>query len=130
MARPASRYPTELELQILKIVWRTGPGTVRQVRDALAEFRPLAYTTVMTIMNMMTKKGYLGRIKHGPSFIYRPLITERATTRKMLADLKDRAFDGSAATVMLNLLETGELDAAELKELRQLIDRKVDEAKE
>ena len=127
MARPRSRHPTELELEILKVLWREGPLPVRDVRDAIVGFRELAYTSVMTIMNIMTRKGYLRRKKHGASYVYRTSITQRATTRRMLRDLVDRAFDGSAAAVMVKLLETADIDAAELDQLRQLIRRKAKE---
>jgi len=129
MARPASRYPTELELEILKILWREGPAPVRPVLEALVPFRELAYTSVMTIMNIMTRKGYLRRTKTGKSFTYTPRVTEEATTRGMLADLVDRAFEGSAKSVVLNLLETRDIDAGELAELRSLLTRKMKEAK-
>ncbi len=127
MARPASKYPTELELEILKVLWRDGPLTVRGVRDALAGFRDLAYTSVMTIMTIMTKKGYLRRTKTEGGYIYRPRIKEQSTTRRMLRDLMDRAFDGSAAALMLNLLETADIDPDELKRLRDLINKKSQE---
>jgi len=127
MARRASKHPTELELEILKILWRDGPGSVRQVRDALAGLRDLAYTSVMTIMTIMTDKGYLQRSKSRGVYVYRPCVTQRATTRDMLRDLMNRAFDGSAASVMLNLLETADIDAEELKQLRELINRKAEE---
>jgi BlaI family penicillinase repressor len=126
MGRPASKHPTELELGILKILWRDGPLPVRGVRDALAPARELAYTSVMTVMNIMVEKGYLARRKDGPSYVYRPRVSEQATTRRMLRDLVDRAFDGSAAAVMVNLLETADLDEAELKELRALLNRKAE----
>ena len=124
MARPASRHPTELELAILKILWRDGPATVRTVREKLHGSRDRAYTSVMTVMNIMTEKRYLTRVMKGGSYIYRPRIKEAATTRRMLHDLVDRAFDGSATALMLDLLETKEIDAAELKQLRALIDGK------
>lgn len=127
MARPISRHPTELELEILKILWRDGPAPVREVREALAPTRALAYTSIMTIMNIMTRKGYLKRARKDGRFVYTPRISEKATTRQMLGDLVDRAFDGSAAAVMLHLLEAGEIDAAELKHLRALINRKARE---
>jgi predicted transcriptional regulator len=127
MARPASKHPTELELEILKVVWRLGPASVRQVRDALAGFRDLAYTSVMTIMTIMTRKGYLRRTKTEGGYVYRPRITEQSTTRRMLRDLVDRAFDGSAAALMLNLLESGKVDPDELKRLRDVIDRMAEE---
>lgn len=130
MARRTSRYPTELELEILKILWRDGPSPVRQVRDALADFRDLAYTSVMTIMSIMAKKGYLKRTRTGRSYTYAPRVTEGRITRGMLGDIVNRAFDGSALAVMLNLLETGDLDDAELEELRHLIDRRTKEGEQ
>jgi BlaI family transcriptional regulator, penicillinase repressor len=127
MARSASRHPTELELEILKILWRDGPSTVRHVRDALAGFRDLAYTSVMTMMTIMARKGYLKRKKADGGYVYRAAISAESTTRGMLRDLVDRAFDGSAATLMVNLLETGDLDAEELRRLRGLINQKARE---
>ncbi len=127
MARPVSRYPTELELEILKILWREGEGTVREVQEALIPFRQLAYTSVMTIMDIMFKKGYLRRKKVGKGYNYIPRVTEEKTTRGMLSDLVDRAFEGSARSVMLNLLETRDMNSKELSELRSLLDRKIKE---
>ena len=99
MARTASKYPTELELMILKILWREGSATIRIVRDLLADQRDLAYNSVMTIMNIMRRKGYLKRAKRDGSYVYSPQISEQATMRRMLSDLVDRVFDGSAAGV-------------------------------
>lgn len=127
MARPTSRHPTELELAILKILWRDGPRSVRQVRDALVEFRDLAYTSVMTILGIMTRKGYVRRNKSGGSFVYKAVLTEQAAGRGMLRDIVDRVFDGSAVAVMQHLIETGDLDADELAQVRQLINRKAKE---
>jgi BlaI family penicillinase repressor len=127
MARRPSRHPTELELEILKISWRQGPATVRQVRDQLNKLRPLAYTSVMTVMNIMVKKGYLQRSKQGVSYVYRARISRQASTRRMLSDLVDRVFDGSASAVMLNLLETADINQTDLQELHELIDRKTTE---
>ena len=127
MARRSSRHPTESELEILNILWRRGPLPVREVRDALD--RPLAYTSVMTVMNIMVDKGYLARRKDGGSFVYRARIGQKATTRRMLGDLVDRAFDGSPAAVMINLLESADLDQAEIEKLRELLDRRHGEGK-
>jgi len=124
MARPASKHPTELELQILKVLWQQGPLPVREVREGLAPARELAYTSVITIMNIMMDKGYLARRKVGPSYVYRPRVTEKATTRRMLKDLVNRAFNGSAAAVMVNLLESADLDRAEIDRIRELLDGK------
>ncbi len=122
MARPASKYPTELELEILKVLWRVGPVPVRVVRDELVGFRVLAYTSVMTILNIMVNKGYLTRKKDGASFRYRTKIRQKSTTWRMLRDLVDRAFDGSASAAMVNLLEAGELNDDEIASIRKLLD--------
>jgi predicted transcriptional regulator len=122
-----SKNPTELELEILKVLWRIGPATVRQVRDELAPFRELAYTTVMTMMSIMHGKGYLSRVKDGRTYVYRSIYREEKASRGLLKDVIDRVFGGSTAAVMQHLLETSELDDDELKQIRLLIDRKSQE---
>jgi BlaI family transcriptional regulator, penicillinase repressor len=124
MARRPSPHPTELELAILKILWREGPLSGRQIRDALAAFRDLAYTSVMTIMKIMTRKRYARRRKVEGNYVYQSCVAEETVGREMLGDLVDRVFDGSAAAVMLNLLETADLDERELREIRRLLNRK------
>ena len=127
MARPASRHPTELEFAILKILWRDGPSSVRHVRDGLVPFRDLAYTSVMTILGIMARKKYVRRSKSGSSYVYRAALTEQSAGRNMLDDIVLRVFDGSAVAVMQQLLETTDLDADELAQIRQLIQRKAKE---
>jgi len=127
MTRPASKHPTELELEILKILWAEGPLTVRAVRERLAGFRKLAYTSVMTMMGIMTEKGQLARTKDSGSYVYRARIRREATLRRMLGDLVDRAFDGSAGAAALHLLDTGDLTPQELEALQTLIRRKAEE---
>jgi BlaI family transcriptional regulator, penicillinase repressor len=126
MARRPSGHPTELELEILKILWKTGQATVGQVRDALTAFRELAYTSVMTIMTIMTRKGYLTRRREGGSYIYQARIAEKSITQNMLKDIVDRVFKGSTAAVMANLLETKDLNPDELNQLRTLINQKIE----
>ena len=130
MARRPSKHPTELELEILKVLWRTGPSHIQPVRDALVGFRDLAYTSVMTIMNIMVGKGYLGRTKEGRRYVYRPLVSQEVASRRMLDDLVGRVFDGSAAAVMLSLLETANIDEDDLRELRQHVNRKLKEKRQ
>ena len=127
MARPSSPHPTELEFEILKILWRVGPATVREVREELASFRDLAYTSVMTIMTIMTDKGYLSRRKKGSGYVYRARAAEDSTKHAMLSDLVDRAFEGSAGALMLNLLEKSSVKPGEIEELRELIAKRAKE---
>ena len=124
MARPAARHPTELELEILKIIWRDGPSRGREVREARAPRRRLAHTSVITVMKIMVGKGYLRRRKLPGRHEYEPLISRRDTAGRMLSDLVERVFDGSAASVVVSLLETADIDAGELKRLRELIERR------
>ena len=127
MPRRTSKHPTELELEILKILWRDGPSTVRAVREALAANRDLAVTTVTTMMNIMVDKDYLSREKEGGAYVYRPTVSRKATARRILKDLLGRVFDGSASALVLNLLEMAELDEKEIEELREIVDRKTRE---
>lgn len=129
MTRPASRYPTELELEILKVLWKEGPLPVRAVREALSPERDLAYTSVMTMMNIMTDKGYVTRTKKGNGFVYKPKVNWQSTASRMLDDVVDRVFEGSAGSAALHLLEAGDIDEAELDALRRLLDRKAEDAK-
>jgi len=124
MTRPASKHPTELELEILKIVWREPRVPVRHVREALAGGRDLAYTSVMTIMNIMVDKGYLKRTKEGNGFVYEPVVTRESTTRRMVRDTVNRLFDGSVSAAVVHLLDGSELNDDEMKELRKLVRRK------
>lgn len=125
MVRPKSNHPTELELLILKVLWDNSPLAVRDVRDALElAGRNLAHTTVITTLNVMVKKRFLQRSKDGKSFLFSPKVTREQVSGQMLGDVVDRVFDGSAKAVMLTLFESADLDAEELAELRQLLERK------
>jgi predicted transcriptional regulator len=124
MARPQSRYPTELELAILKILWRHGPCSVRQVRNELAQVRDLAYTSVMTVLGIMVRKKYLRRTRAGTGYLYHAVLTEESAESNMLRDIVQRVFDGSAIAVMQRLIETSDLDRDELDQIKQLIQRK------
>lgn len=128
MPRPVSRYPTELELQILKILWRTSPLLAREVQSALKEDgRSLAKTSVITTLNTMFQKKYLTRKKQGNTYLFSPRITEEQVAGRVLDDVVDRVFDGSTAAVMLSLFDVRKIDKDELQELRTLIDRKLKE---
>lgn len=101
--------------------------SVREVREALMDFRRLAYTSVMTVMNIMVDKGYLRRAKQGGWYVYRARVKQEATTRRILRDMVNRVFNGSATAAMVNLLESSDMDAEELDELRGFIARKTNE---
>lgn len=130
MARPASVHPTEFELQVLKILWESSPLTVREIRDALAESgRDSAHTTVITILNIMVDKKYLKRKKQGKGYHFWPIVSEEIVSTKMLGDMVDRVFSGSAKSLILNLLDGDDIEEDELKELRKRINQKMKEQK-
>lgn len=131
MARPGSEHPTELELEILKVLWDDSPLPVREVRAQLEvkSGRVLAHSSVITMLNIMHRKGFLKRKKEGKSFLFAPKLKKAAVTGGIMGDLLSRVFDGSTSDLVLNLLETADLDAEELAELRKLITRKAKEQK-
>lgn len=128
MARPASDHPTQMELLILKILWQRSPLPVRDIRAALAEMgRDIAHTSVITTLNIMVDKKYLKRTQQGNAFLFQPRVSQDDISQKMLGDFVNRVFDGSASAVMASLFDCSEIDEAELKELRRLINRKMKE---
>jgi BlaI family penicillinase repressor len=128
MARPESEHPTELELEILKVLWNESPLPVREVRARLEEAgRTLAHSSVITMLNIMHRKGYLKRRKEGNAFVFAPKVAKERVTGGMIRDLLARVFEGSTSAMVLNLIETADLDAEELAELRTLISRKARE---
>jgi len=129
MTRPPSEFPTELELQFLKILWEKSPEPVREIRDALAQSgRDIAHTSVITTLNTMVKKRFLTRRKVGKSFLFAPRITREQVSQSMLGDVLNRVFDGSAKAVVLGLFEQSDLKPNELRELRKLIDQRMRES--
>lgn len=130
MSRTPSKYPTELELQILKVLWGEPPLLARQVQDRLEkQGRPLAKTTVITTLNTMVAKRYLARKKQGNTYLFSPKISEDQVAGRVLDDVVTRVFDGAASAVMLRLFDAAELDRDELQELRALIDLKLKESR-
>jgi BlaI family penicillinase repressor len=126
----AAENPTELELRILKVLWERSPLTARQIREVLAERRrELAHTSVITMLQRMVDKGQLDRLdpEVGKAFRFVPLLSKADVSGRMLGDLVDRVFDGSAEAVMLSLFDVSDLDSDSLKGLRRAFDRKVRE---
>ena len=115
--------PTDAEVAILRVLWTNGPSTVRQVPDALAESREseTGYTTTMKLMQLMTEKGLLMRDASTRTHVYAARVPEHQTQRLLVADLVDRAFEGSAAALVMQALAARPITAEQLKELRQLI---------
>jgi len=121
MARPKEEQPTAGELEVLKVLWDRGPSTVREVMQVLHDDRPRAYTSVMSLLNVMTDKGLVVRVPQGRAFVYRPKVLRERTLRRMVGDLLGRAFEGSAHELVAHLLDQKQPTAAELDEIRRTI---------
>lgn len=120
MARPKSSYPTPAELEVLQILWRQGPSTVREVMQALPQER--AYTSVMSLLNVMTDKKLVTRQPEGRAFRYTARFRAEQTQRKVLRDLLERLFQGSASALVARLLEQARPTAQELGSIHDLIE--------
>ena len=113
---------TEAELRVMNVLWRKGPATVQQVLDALSEKHDLAYNSVLTIIRVLEKKGYLKHTKDGRAHVYRAVIARAEASRSEVRHLVSRFFGNSHESLLLNLLEQQDLDADELKRLRQMLE--------
>ena len=121
MARPRHKNPTPAELEVLQIIWENGPCTVRKVMNLLKPTRPRAYTSVMSLMNVMADKGLLNQKPKGRAFIYSAKVSRDKTQSNMLRDLLNRAFDGSANALVAHLLRQAEPNSEELDEIHKTI---------
>ena len=114
--------PTDAELEILKVLWRRGPSTVREVFETLGENKVTGYTTVLKTMQIMAEKGLVVRDESERAHRYEPAAREDETQRRLVGDLLRKAFDGSAKKLVLQALSTERASADELDEIRRLLD--------
>ena len=114
-----TRKPTDAELAILRVLWSRGPSTVRQVAAAMD--REAGYTTVLKLLQIMAEKGLVTRDESARTHIYAPAYTEDQTQRQLVMDLVERAFDGSAAKLVLQALASKKATPEELDEIRKLL---------
>ena len=121
MARERSELPTGSELEILKVIWKRGPSTVREVYRELAAERDMGYSTVLKFMQIMAEKGLVTRDESDRTHVYTARASQNQTQRQLVSDLVDRAFGGSAAALVLQALSAHPASAAELEEIQRLI---------
>ena len=121
MARPRNESPTPAELEVLQIIWERGPCTVRETMGFLNHTPPRAYTSVMSLMNVMSEKRLLERTLRGRAFAYAAKVPRERTLKRMVGDLLERAFNGSASAMVTNLLDGANPSDAELDEIRGII---------
>lgn len=121
MARPTSTAPTESEQAILEILWRRKEASVREVADELCKTKPVAYTTVLTIFKILTKKGYVRHRTEGRAFIYRPALSRQQVRRNALKQMLAQFFGGSPRALAEHLLNERDLDLVELETLQRKV---------
>jgi BlaI family penicillinase repressor len=124
MARPRHEQPTPAELEILKVLWdRGGSSSVRDVLEIVNQDAepPRAYTSVMSLLNVMTDKGLLRRSPHGRAFLYEPVSPREHTLRSLLGETLKRVYDGSASLLVAHLLDQSHPSFDELDQIRSLL---------
>lgn len=114
---------TGQELEIMKVVWQLETATVRQVYEKLLEHRRIAYTTVMTMMNILEQKGYLKKRQDDRAYVYRPSQPQKQVIRSMVREFVNRVFNGSAEPLLVHLVEDQHLSSEDLEEIRKTIEK-------
>src|SRR5258708_40256358 len=121
MMRFVRRKPTDAELAILRVLWTRGPSTVRQIAEVLD--REAGYTTILKLLQIMTDKQLVARDESSRTHIYEAAFTEDETQRQLVSDLLDRAFNGSAAQLVLQALAAEKTTPADLAVIRKMLDQ-------
>jgi predicted transcriptional regulator len=115
--------PTDGELEILRVLWRTGPATVREVHEELCREKPsTGYTTILKLLQIMADKGLVMRDEKSKAHVYRARVAQEQTQRQLVGDLLDRAFGGSASRLVMQALSTRKASVQEIAEIRQMLD--------
>ena len=123
MARPKSKQPTDGELEILKLLWDAGPRELGYVCNELRRRRPVATTTVATMLSVMLNKGLVKRTCGPSGYLWSAKAGRQATTRQLVEKLIDRVFDGSARLLMAHLVESQKLSEKERREVLAILKR-------
>jgi len=114
--------PTDAELEILAVLWSRGPSTVREVHEAITARRPAQYTTALKLLQIMTEKGLVQRNEKQRAHIYQAARPREWTQRQLAGDLIQRAFSGSAKSLILEVLSAHKTSKRELAKIRRLLD--------
>ena len=119
MARQKSQHLTPLELEIMDVLWETGPANVQTVQQKLEGDR--AYTTVQTMLNILHRKGKVKRTLKDRAYFYKPAVSREKVISKQVIDVVDRLFGGSAESLVMSLVETKHLTPEKLARLQRLV---------
>jgi len=113
---------TRQELQIMKVVWDMGAASVKDVCDAMSQAKPIAYTTILTLMGILEEKGALVHSRLGRAFIFRPVLSRRQATQNQVRDVICRFYDGCPERLIEDILENEALDPEHLETIRGVLD--------
>jgi len=127
MARRKTEHLTPLELEIMHVLWETGPANVQSVQQHLE--RELAYTTVQTMLNILHRKGKVKRTLKDRAYFYRPAVSRSQVVGQHMSDIVDRLFGGSAESLVMSLVETKHLTPRKLARLQKLLEETREEEK-
>jgi BlaI family transcriptional regulator, penicillinase repressor len=120
--KPDPPRPTDGELEILTVLWSRGPSTVRDVHEAIARRKPTQYTTVLKLLQIMAEKGLVRRDERQRAHVYQASRPREWTQSQLAGDLVQRAFGGSAKSLLLGALSARKASTEELAEIRRLLD--------
>lgn len=122
MPRHQKTTPTDVELEILQVLWDREPATVRDVVEVLNHTRPRAYTSILSMLNVMLEKGLVVRETKGKAHLYRSRLSRDKTLGGVIKDVLGRAFRGSTTSLITQVLEESKPSAGELEEIRHVIE--------
>ncbi len=120
--RPAARTLTAQELEIMKIVWELPSATVRDVYEALLKRRKIAYTTVMTMMNILGEKGHLKKRSQDRAYVYQATQPKARVLKAMVHDFVERVFNGAPDALLVQLVKDKKLSEKELRDMLRAIE--------
>jgi len=121
--KPAKSVPTDQELEILKVIWQLGPSSVREVHQEMLQHRKIAYTTVLTMMGILERKGHLKKTPGERAYLYRTAKPQAQVTAGMVKEFVNRVFNGSTKPLLVHLVEDRGIGKEELAELQSLLDQ-------
>jgi predicted transcriptional regulator len=123
MPKPGFLQPTEVELQILRILWELGPSPVREIHARLNADKGTNYSTTVKMLSVMLDKGLVKRDEEASPHIYRPVLSREKAGKRMLSDLVEKVYDGATMSLVLQALASTTATKEELDEVRRFLDR-------
>ena len=122
MKREPVKTPTSSELEILRVLWERGPSTVKEVHESLSATKPVGYTTILKLLQIMTVKGSVKRNEHDRAHVYEACHPAERTKRQLAGEMLDRVFGGSASELVLHAISGQKASHEEIEEIRRMLD--------